>query len=608
MSDTSNDESQITHVLNRFESNKHQNLSDHGQKLFNAINCLLDDQEQLELTQALFKYQREHNVFTLVRSCCELFDSPRKKSLMLFMRPVIPIKDRFHYDEYYKLFFPDEFSTDVKSIFSDLIPKDLLEKTLSKANEKKKLNLEKEKEKENNEYMEAIKILEKANFDLNLDIQRLMSKGDTKDSEPELNNAQTNLSIDLIRKKLLEPSTSEQIAPVKIAGFRIIDLSPNENESLGFDVCLGPTGTFIMVSYVESDSLVEKYGMKIGDELVSVNETSFKMIDLEQAIEILSTEATLRIVLQTSGFLPEQLPIDAEKNVNSLEKSSLETMFDNEWMDPFGNLTSPPSESKNKLRRLIRKVIISPKECTSFSIQVRGGIEYQLGMFISKVDPKSNIDLRIADQIIEVNEQTFSRISHIDAVRLLKKSFYNCLANNSPIRLLVRYLGKVPMLQKFKPDKTESIQEFDFSKDTDINVAQDIAPLVSCNSSRDDFSSHETLISKLNLTKQQSNMFKYCLNEYYNSRIGMNYFTYLMRLNFKKLIENQMLECLIKTGDKNNFKKILEDKSLMMQNILKDTKKDLNIRSTESLNQSAKITNEQTEIKRSKSIENIWRD
>ena len=70
----------------------------------------------------------------------------------------------------------------------------------------------------------------------------------------------------------------------------------------------------------------------------------------------MSTEATLRIVLQTSGFLPEQLPIDAEKNVNSLEKSSLETMFDNEWMDPFGNLTSPPSESKNKLRRLIRKV------------------------------------------------------------------------------------------------------------------------------------------------------------------------------------------------------------------------------------------------------------
>lgn len=273
-----NDDSQITHVLNRIESNKQQNLTDHGQKLFNAINCLLDDHEQLELTQALFKYQREHNVFTLVRSCCELFDTPKKKSLMLFMRPVIPIKDRFHYDEYYKLFFPDEFSKDVKSIFSDLIPKDLLEKTLQKANEKKKLNQERI-EKETNEYIEAIKVLEKNNFDLNLDLQKIML------SEKE-NSEKNSLDIDMLKKDSQAEPSSDKVNPVKIAGFRIIDLAPNEEESLGFDVCLGPTGTFIMVSYVEPNSIVEKYGMKIGDELVSVNEISFKMIDLEQAIEV----------------------------------------------------------------------------------------------------------------------------------------------------------------------------------------------------------------------------------------------------------------------------------------------------------------------------------
>jgi hypothetical protein len=70
-----NDQSQITHVLNKDK----KYLSEHGQKLFNAINCLLDDSEQLELTQSLFKYQRDHNVFTLVRSCRELFDTSKKK-------------------------------------------------------------------------------------------------------------------------------------------------------------------------------------------------------------------------------------------------------------------------------------------------------------------------------------------------------------------------------------------------------------------------------------------------------------------------------------------------------------------------------------------------
>lgn len=257
--------SQITHVLNKDK----KYLSEHGQKLFNAINCLLENTEQLELTQALFKYQKDHNVFTLVRCCRELFDTPRKKSLMLFMRPVIPVKDRFHYDEYYKLFFPEEFSHDVKSIFADLIPKDLLEKTLRKADEKKKTYLE----KESTEKMEAMKALEKVNQELNKDLIKL---------KESLKNEEMSLKLEDNKPKLSE----EQKNCIQIAGFRILDLEPNEDESLGFDVCMGPTGTFIMISYVEPGSLVEKLGMLVGDELVSVNDISFKMIDLDQAIEV----------------------------------------------------------------------------------------------------------------------------------------------------------------------------------------------------------------------------------------------------------------------------------------------------------------------------------
>lgn len=273
--------SQISHVLNKDK----KYLSEHGQKLFNAINCLLDDGEQLELTQALFKYQRDHNVFTLVRSCREVFDTPRKKSLMLFMRPVIPVKDRFHYDEYYKLFFPEEFTTGVRSIFTDLIPKELLEKTLKKAEEKRKQNMDLEKEKEMQRERERekekeahIKLLEQANYDLNLDIEKLMTKASLLDSSLKAEKADTETS-----SAMSGSSTGDS---VKIAGFRIIDLEPKDEDTLGFDVCLGPTGTFIMISYVEPNSLIERLGMKVGDELVSVNDISFKMIELDQAIEV----------------------------------------------------------------------------------------------------------------------------------------------------------------------------------------------------------------------------------------------------------------------------------------------------------------------------------
>ena len=345
-----NDDVQITHVLNRDK----KYLSEHGQKLFNAINVLLDEDEQLELTQSLFKYQREHNVFTLVRSCRELFDTPRKKSLMLFMRPVIPMRDRFHYDEYYKLFFPEEFKIEVRSIFTDLIPKDLLEKTLKKANEKKKANLDKEKSKEQGERLNAIKLLEQVNYDLNVDLQKLMS--------------QTNLlpsnETDPIQKLKLTKVDQVQSDVVQIAGFRIIDLAPQENESLGFDICLGPTGTFIMISYVEPCSLVEKLGMKIGDELVSVNDISFKMITIEQAIDVLSTEPTLRIVLQTSGFMPDESGDEERVGANEREFENFTHLkqfeFTNEWSNPFGVKTKCPLfENKSSLKRHIRRVSIS---------------------------------------------------------------------------------------------------------------------------------------------------------------------------------------------------------------------------------------------------------
>jgi hypothetical protein len=252
---------------------------------------------------------------------------------MLFMRPVIPVKDRFHYDEYYKLFFPEEFSQGVVSIFKDLIPKDLLEKTLKKAEDKKQANLEREREREllrEKEKEEHIKLLEKVNYDLSLDIEKLLkSKMSLKnESSPVLASSSSSSSVvintpDTATTTATSSTSSTDSAsiiaaynaynktkpavekkveknefpdPVRIAGFRIIELEPKDDEeSLGFDICMGPTGTFIMISYIEPNSLVEKLGMKVGDELVSVNEISFKMIELDQAIEVFIILILLKI-------------------------------------------------------------------------------------------------------------------------------------------------------------------------------------------------------------------------------------------------------------------------------------------------------------------------
>lgn len=66
---------------------------------------------------------------------------------------------------------------------------------------------------------------------------------------------------------------------------------------------------------------------------------------------------------------------------------------------------------------------------------------------------------QVADQIIEVNGQTFSRISQSEAVRALKLSLINYIANKASIKLTVRYLGKLPLLLTKQPEPLETVQE-----------------------------------------------------------------------------------------------------------------------------------------------------
>lgn len=129
--------------------NESVGLSSTGHKLFNAItSCSFDTEDKIELTKALLHYHEKYNVLTLVKSCCELFDTPKKKRLVNFLRIVIPVQDRFGYQEYCKLFFPTEFGADSKSMYSELIPAEIIEETFQRSEQKRLQNLVKEKIKE----------------------------------------------------------------------------------------------------------------------------------------------------------------------------------------------------------------------------------------------------------------------------------------------------------------------------------------------------------------------------------------------------------------------------------------------------------------------------
>ena len=134
--------------------------------------------------------------------------------------------------------------------------------------------------------------------------------------------------------------------------------------------------------------------------------------------------------------------------------------------------------------------------------------------------------IKISDQIIEVNGQTFSRITQVDAKNILINSTLNCIANNSPLQLLVRYLGKYPMLTKYNSD---NIKEFDYLKDSDIDIKY------RANDQDNSFINDENLLLELNLTKIQQNIVKYLFKEYYDLKINVIHFTYQMKKYFGKV-------------------------------------------------------------------------
>ncbi|KAJ7993632.1 hypothetical protein DPEC_G00256660 [Dallia pectoralis] len=113
------------------------------------------------------------------------------------------------------------------------------------------------------------------------------------------------------------------------------------------------------------------------------------------------------------------------------------------WVDPEGRSISPPSDleqlesqstagprdsqtsgpSGTRKERPEKTVTLNLDNGLSLGLMIRGGSEYGLGVYITGVDPGSAADqgeLKVGDQLLEVNGRSFVAIPHDEAVRILK--------------------------------------------------------------------------------------------------------------------------------------------------------------------------------------------
>ncbi|XP_052773192.1 uncharacterized protein LOC128212016 isoform X2 [Mya arenaria] len=238
------------------------------------------------------------------------------------------------------------------------------------------------------------------------------------------------------------PSTSRQLKDV-----RVFTLQRDVGEpSLGFSVRGGAEhGLSVYISDIDADSAAERSGLLVGDKILEANNISLKSTASSTAVKVLTGSRKLKLVVQRTHKVPEWRL--------SREKTS--------WFDVHeGRLISGEFEEcgiSHHIRGLDvdvpeRRINLTfPRGDRRMGFNIRGGREFGLGIYVSKIDQGGLADksgVRVGDQIIDVNGIPFDNITHAHAVEVLK--------DKKHLILTLRDVGRFPVYKELYAEYTWS--------------------------------------------------------------------------------------------------------------------------------------------------------
>ncbi|XP_067466257.1 PDZ domain-containing protein 7a [Thunnus thynnus] len=207
-----------------------------------------------------------------------------------------------------------------------------------------------------------------------------------------------------------------------------VDKSPDGR--LGFSVRGGSEhGLGVFVSKVEDDSSAAQAGLTVGDKLVEVNGVSLESITMSSAVKVLTGNNRLRMVVRRVGKIPGIR--------YSKEKTTWVDLIHRRMVVEESGHTPSEASSDSALRRIVHLFTTSDDYCLGFNI--RGGKEFGLGIYVSKLDPGGLAELhgiKMGDQILAANGVSFDDITHSNAVEVLK--------SHTHVMLTIREAGRYP--------------------------------------------------------------------------------------------------------------------------------------------------------------------
>ncbi|XP_076836141.1 whirlin isoform X2 [Brachyhypopomus gauderio] len=378
-------------------------LSANVRKLHNALNLLLSDFEREQFIHCLNVYHSKRNVYDLVQTLKVILNAPSKRQLLPMLRLVIPRSDQLLFDQY---------TSEGLYLKSDAL-----------ANS----NGDPEPAPEASSSSPTL-------------------LGHPPQSLTAVRGSPDNFSTSSDGTATLIPLLGRNFLPEPPGEIRQVTLKRHKsNEGLGFSIRGGSEhGVGIYVSLVEPGSLAEKEKLRVGDQILKVNDKVFDRVTHADAVKVLKGSKKLCMSVRSVGRIP----------------GGYVTNHVYTWVDPQGRSVSPPPDLAEHHSATLRrsnatmqrrsnmqllqegdekKVNLVLDDGRSLGLMIRGGAEYALGIYITGVDRGSAAEsggLKVGDQILEVNGRSFLSVPHDEAVRLLKASRH--------LMMTVKDVGRLP--------------------------------------------------------------------------------------------------------------------------------------------------------------------
>ncbi|KAM9840865.1 whirlin [Aulostomus maculatus] len=381
-------------------------LSANVRKLHNALNLLLNDFEREQFIHCLNVYHSKRNVYDLVQTLNVILNAPSKRQLLPMLRLVIPRSDQLLFEQY---------TSEGLYLKSDLVASNGDAETPPG-------------------HFPSASPTPPGHFSSNNPPEFQVALRDSPDSFSTSSDGTAPLVPLLGRNFIHEPPGELRHVTMK---------RHKSNEGLGFSIRGGSEhGVGIYVSLVEPGSLAEKEGLRIGDQIMKVNDKVFDKVTHAEAVKVLKGSKKLCLSVRSVGRIP----------------GGYVTNHVYTWVDPHGRSVSPPpdlpehrsatlrrneSQRRSNMQLLQegdeKKVNLVLDDGRSLGLMIRGGAEYALGIYITGVDQGSAAEcggLKVGDQILEVNGRSFLSIPHDEAVRVLKSSRH--------LMMTVKDVGRLP--------------------------------------------------------------------------------------------------------------------------------------------------------------------